>query len=218
MSEYICMRGAAALSAFRLQKLQRRVLDACGVDERPTAHFVYLAELGRPLPPEKLDWLQRLVHGRQTTALGRDGLALVIPRIGTQSPWSSKATDIAQRCHLEAVERIERGVAFTLPRIFESLGEVPPAVIDLLHDRMTQAVVPALDDAWALFAHREPAALARIPVLERGLEALEHCNRELGLALSDDEMAYLVRAFTEMGRDPSDAELMMFAQANSEHC
>jgi len=213
LSEFICMRGEPALSAFRLQKQEDRVHERCGVREAPTAHFLYLLEVSQTPPANGLRRLESLLHATRTDSLEENGLALVIPRIGTRSAWSSKATDIVRRCDLEEVERIERGVAFRLTGVAESLGEIPVGVRELLHDRMIQVVVSTLDAAWALFAHHHPAPLRRIEV-----GVLAEYNREMGLALSDEEIEYLARAFRDLGRDPSDAELMMFAQANSEHC
>ncbi len=218
MSEFICMRGEPCLSAFRLQKLERRIEETCGVRESLSAEFVYLIELSQPLSAEQGKRLENLLHARRVDSLDSDALALVIPRIGTQSPWSSKATDIARRCHLEEVVRVERGMAFRFPQVSRAHGRVPAEVADLVHDRMTQAVVSNVDEAYGLFAHHEAAPLQRVPVGEHGEAALHECNQAMGLALSGDEISYLADAFKAMGRDPSDAELMMFAQANSEHC
>jgi phosphoribosylformylglycinamidine synthase len=218
LGEFICMRGGPALSAFRLQKLQQGFQDACGVSETPVARFVYLIETSVAPARSDLKRLENLLHGSTCDELDDSALVLVIPRIGTQSPWSSKATDIARRCHLEMVERIERGVAFDLPGVQARLGSVPGEVIALLHDRMTEAVVTSLDRAWALFSHHQPAQLQNIALLEEGAGALQAYNAAMGLALSPDEIGYLAETFTSMGRNPTDTELMMFAQANSEHC
>jgi len=218
LTEFICMRGGSALSAFRLQKLQQQIEDGCGVSAIPTAHFVYLIETSTAPNPAQLKRLGNLLHAQDCQDLEERAPALVIPRIGTQSPWSSKATDIARRCHLEWVERIERGVAYDLWGVKQALGSLPDSLMALLHDRLTESVVLSLDDARRLFAHHEPSPLRHIEVLERGIEALAEYDEELGLALSRDEMAYLAKAFSTMGRDPTDTELVMFAQANSEHC
>ena len=150
----------------------------------------------------------------------RGTLFLVVPRLGTISPWSSKATDIAKHCALEAIERIERGVAFWIEREDGSAltdGE-RRALMPHLHDRMTETVLASFDEAERLFRHFEPQPAASIDVLKGGTDALERANRDMGLALSDDEIAYLAENFTRAGRNPTDVELMMFAQANSEHC
>jgi phosphoribosylformylglycinamidine synthase len=142
---------------------------------------------------------------------------LVVPREGTISPWSSKATDIARVCGLDTVRRIERGIAYTV-RASTPLGRGRLATLaPELFDRMTEMVLFDPGDAERLFSHAQPKPLARIS-LATGLVALEEANRELGLALSADEIEYLLTSFRRLGRDPSDVELMMFAQANSEHC
>ena len=143
-------------------------------------------------------------------------LFLVVPRLGTISPWSSKATDIALNCGLTQVERIERGVAFYVAGDYSEAES--KLLADALHDRMTQLVLDNMQDAAALFSHAEPRPLAVIDVLQGGIASLEKANLELGLALADDEIEYLEKSFRKLGRNPHDVELMMFAQANSEHC
>jgi phosphoribosylformylglycinamidine synthase len=215
LSEFTCLLGEPALSEFRNRKLTRRIAAAAGVEPAIDARFVYLIESGADLAPPERSALQDLLHGSAVADLDAGNLLLVVPRFGTQSPWSSKATDIARRCGLEKVARIERGVAFWLHGIPEDrLASASPA----LHDRMTQSVLRELRQSWALFEHNEPRPLTNVPATERGAAALREADAELGLALSDDEIDYLLRAFAGMGRDPTDAELMMFAQANSEHC
>ena len=143
----------------------------------------------------------------------------VVPRIGTISPWSSKATDIAHNVGLhEVVHRIERGRFYefelTRPLSAEQCSELG----SLLHDRMVESVIEQEDALVKLFSGHAPAALMSVPVLSGGKSALVEANESLGLALSDDEIQYLLDAFIELNRDPTDVELMMFAQANSEHC
>ena len=218
MSEFACLLGEPALSDFRKQKLVRQIADRFGIDAMVDARFIYLLESNAVLDQSVILKLQDLLHGHWVSELAGEGLALVVPRLGTQSPWSSKATDIARRCGLGDVLRIERGVAYRVPEI-SSLGEDERAqFFGLLHDRMTQSVLSSLDQAHELFAHHDPRPLSLIPVSRDGGEALRRADRELGLAISDEEIHYLVDAFTALGRDPTDAELMMFAQANSEHC
>jgi phosphoribosylformylglycinamidine synthase len=213
--DFTCLLGESALSEFRARKLRRRIGSAAGFEPQLDANHVYLIESSRILEARELAALQELLHGRAIGELDPEGLLLVVPRLGTQSPWSSKATDIARRCGLASVERIERGVAYRVAGLNDT---VRPRVASVLHDRMTQSVLTQLDAARALFDHPGPRPLVCVPLQERGADALTAANRELGLALSDDEIAYLVEAFRAMGRDPTDAELMMFAQANSEHC
>ena len=139
---------------------------------------------------------------------------IVVPRLGTISPWSSKATDIARICGLGAVRRIERGV------VYAAAGTVgdPAALAAALHDRMTESVLAAPAEAAALFARARPAPLRIVDVAAGGRAAIEEANRTMGLALAPDEIDYLVAAFARLRRNPTDVELMMFAQANSEHC
>ena len=218
MSEFTCLLGEPALSDFRKRKLVRRMSTIPGGGEALDARFVYLIESAAALNGTELANLQDLLHGELATRIGSEDLLLVVPRLGTQSPWSTKATDIAQRCGLQSVERIERGVAYRIPSVPTLEEEGLARLCALLHDRMTQSVLPSLDSARALFDHHAPKSLSRVPVINEGREALLAANHQLGLALSTDEVDYLVDAFTRMGRDPTDAELMMFAQANSEHC
>jgi phosphoribosylformylglycinamidine synthase len=215
LSEFTCLLGEPALSEFRKRKLVRRIAATTGADCHLEARFVYLIESGSAPDTGQIRALQDLLHGEWVEALDQKDLILVVPRLGTQSPWSSKATDIAAHCGLDDIQRIERGVACFVP------GMEPhhrPAASQVLHDRMTQSVLDSLEGAYGLFIHNAPRPLVHVPVMAEGPAALARANRELGLALSEDEIDYLVSAFGVLGRDPSDAELMMFAQANSEHC
>ncbi len=223
----LILRGSPALSSFRLQKLLEGVA-AAGVPARAvSAEFVHVAELERALTPAEHEVLEKLLtYGPTRAAAARTGLLQVVaPRPGTISPWSSKATDIAHICGLSAVRRIERATAYTL-ELDPAAGPTPAgldaaqlrALRGRLHDRMTQQVFGALDELEVLFRHEAPRPMARVPVLAEGRAALVSANQSLGLALADDEIDYLVKAFTALGRDPHDVELMMFAQANSEHC
>jgi len=227
----LTLRGAPALSDFRLEKL-RTDLVAAGVPVASiTTAFIHVAELtaGTPeLPPTELAILERLLtYGPQRAAHAPVGLLQVVaPRPGTISPWSSKATDIAHICGLAKVQRIERAVAYWIEvdnaKLAKPLSNLTAAQVAALrarlHDRMTQVVFNSTDELAALFAHHTPRPLASVPVLAQGRAALVEANAALGLALAEDEIDYLVKAFTTLGRDPHDIELMMFAQANSEHC
>jgi phosphoribosylformylglycinamidine synthase len=160
-----------------------------------------------------------LTYGPRVPAEEPDGvLFLVVPRPGTLSPWSSKATDIARNCGLRQIRRIERGVAFYIRAAHKLDLEQRKKIATLLHDRMTQTVFHEMGGAVLLFSQEEPRLLSRVPVLAGGRSALAEANTRLGLALAEDEIEYLVKSFTELERDPTDVELMMFAQANSEHC
>ena len=229
----LILRGSPALSPYRLHKLIQD-LDAAvrphgGRSVRTvSAEFVHLVDLGSVLAAEGRAILdQLLTYGPRRTAIPTAGLVRVVaPRPGTISPWSSKATDIAHTCGLAAVKRIERVVAYTVEFEEEPAGAPPAeasaaclgAIAARLHDRMTQVVFGDLAACEALFRHEAPRPLATVPVLARGRAALVDADRALGLALADDEIDYLLRNFTALGRDPHDIELMMFAQANSEHC
>ena len=205
-------RGALALSDFRLAKLVRELKSAQPALRGLAAEFWHFVEVAREPDAAARGTLERLLrYGVPPGPRTPPGeLLLVVPRVGTISPWSSKATDIARNCGLADVLRIERGVAYyadgAKPADRASLGA-------LLHDRMTESVLGALDEAAGLFRHVPPRPLARIPI-----GALEDANARLGLALNEEEIQYLRDAYRAMGRDPTDAELTMFAQANSEHC
>ena len=217
----LILRGSPAFSLSRLQKVLQSLVATRLPARALSAHFVHLVETEADLSDREQQILEAiLTYGpRRSTAPVR-GLTLVVaPRPGTLSPWSSKATDIAHTCGLSKVKRIERVIEFTI-----DLGDVTPDATALaqlavpLHDRMTQAVLPSLEACEVLFRHETPRPMQSVAVLSRGREALEEANRDLGLALADDEIDYLVNAFTGLQRDPNDIELMMFAQANSEHC
>src|SRR5258706_480085 len=216
----LILPGAIALSPFRVEKLlaslPRPLAEAITVDAR----FVHLVSASAPLSAGETRVLERLLtYGTPATGAPKGTLLLVVPRFGTVSPWSSKATDIAHNCALAKVARIERGIAYYIVA-----GDPGPlsqrsrqAVEHAVHDRMTEAVVESLAEAEKLFAHSAPKPLATVD-LSAGRAALEHANAAMGLALAPDEIDYLFENFSRLGRNPTDVELMMFAQANSEHC
>jgi phosphoribosylformylglycinamidine synthase len=237
--------GSAALSVFRLEKL-RSTLHAVApnvviVDTRhcyfsalrerktkgsgrlvtPPLQVAHGATLGKAqarLLDKMLGLDKDTGEPMQADSLQR---VLVVPRLGTISPWSTKATDIAQHCGLSAVRRIERGVVYYLEtKSGNALSEAEnKAVLPLLHDCMTESVLDNIDGAAEkIFQHGVPQSLANVDVLKGGSKALAQANLEMGLALSEDEIEYLVENFLKLKRNPTDVELMMFAQANSEHC
>lgn len=214
----LILRGAPALSAFRhgklLEQLSQKVPAVTGV----YAEFAHFAELKADLNDEQLQVLARLLKYGPSVAVQepRGRLFLVVPRAGTISPWSSKASDIAHNCGLASVERLERGIAYYVEG--QLSDDQTAQVAAVLHDRMTQRVLERLEDAAALFSHAEPRPMTSVDVLGGGRAALEAANVSLGLALADDEIDYLVSSFQGLKRNPNDIELMMFAQANSEHC
>jgi phosphoribosylformylglycinamidine synthase len=222
MAELISLRGRNALLPFRIDKLLTSL--ATTRVSGLAADFWHFVQTTRALSVPERDTLERiLTYGPHSPEhADRGDLYLVIPRPGTISPWCSKATDIARNCGLGSIERIERGVAFrAMSRDGVVLGDADRAMLlPQIHDRMTEAVVGSFADASRLFSHVAPRPLATIDLAARGRSAIEDANRALGLALSDDEIDYLADYFgpKHAGRDPTDVELMMFAQANSEHC
>ncbi len=215
----LILSGNSALSDFRREKLQKTIADKLQTSVVLTAEYTHFIETSSPLTEEELNVLNALLeYGPSSSAVSHQGeLHLVIPRLGTISPWSSKATDIARNCGLEKIKRIERGVAYYVDHNASGEG-VKSLLHSMIHDRMVEAVLDDLQAAEAIFQTGEPSPLLQVPVLAEGKQALEKANVELGLALADDEIDYLANSFTELGRDPNDVELMMFAQANSEHC
>ncbi|VAW76305.1 Phosphoribosylformylglycinamidine synthase, synthetase subunit / Phosphoribosylformylglycinamidine synthase, glutamine amidotransferase subunit [hydrothermal vent metagenome] len=210
--------GAPAFSSFRLRKLLERVQQVVAGITRVDARYVHFVELEQTLDAHQKPLLGQLLGEVSVTSSKATHQFWVVPRLGTISPWSSKATDIAHNCGLANVARIERGICFGLET--ESvLGDAAlEQVMALLHDRMTESVLNHIEDAEVLFSHARPAPLASVDILQGGREALSAADRELGLALSSDEIDYLLDSFTALDRNPTDVELMMFAQANSEHC
>jgi phosphoribosylformylglycinamidine synthase len=215
----LVLPGAPALSRFRLDKLVRALQQLDPRVTGLTARFQHFVDVERPLTPAESGVLANLLEygtERPVDLAGRT--ILVIPRPGTISPWASKATDIAHVCGLAGVRRIERGAAFTIASTAPLTDEDLRRLAAPLHDRMTEAACLAIDDAAALFAHPAARPLAVVELGTDGRAALAAANVRLGLALSQDEIDYLVGAYAKLGRDPTDVELMMFAQANSEHC
>ena len=226
MPSYYSFPGSQALSDFRLVRLLARLRE---VEDRISAvhavhrHWVWT---DRPLSGDEQQRLDALLDDGQRPVGEAGGQSIwVVPRLGTVSPWASKATDIARNCGLDAVRRIERGVEYRLQVRRGLIGAGKPlsaealaAVMALLHDRMTESVLTSAPDPARLFEGLPGKPLAHIDLQGGGREALVRANRQLGLALSEDEIDYLAEAFGRAGRNPTDVELMMFAQANSEHC
>jgi phosphoribosylformylglycinamidine synthase len=212
--------GAPALSRFRLEKLLESVRAACPRIASLSAQFVHFVDVESALTEAQTGVLERLLTYGPTRKQQVTGgtLVLSVPRFGTISPWSSKATDIAHNCGLENVYRIERGVAYRVAAEPPPAGDELADVAACLYDRMTESVVYDMDQAGRLFEHHEPVPMSEVDLRGGGREALVKANVALGLALSEDEIDYLLEHFTREGRNPTDAELMMFAQANSEHC
>ncbi|MDQ6998280.1 MAG: phosphoribosylformylglycinamidine synthase [Mariprofundus sp.] len=216
-TQIITLKGQDALPGFRRDKLLK-AFAAQGIAVIDVqANFIHMAEVTEGWQAEHTEQLSVLLgHSPELFSDHlSDNLTLVVPRVGTISPWSSKATDIVGLCGLPELLRIERGIAYDITGLNH---EQHVAAAALLHDRMTESVLNDVDELVQLFAHHEAAPLATIDMLGSGRTALEVANRELGLALAEDEIDYLLENFKALKRNPSDAELMMFAQANSEHC
>ena len=224
MPQLLTLRGRHALSPFRVAKLEA-ALAASRPDHavsRISSTYWHFVEVMRSLTPGELATLERLLtygpHDNEGASGGEP--FIVVPRPGTVSPWASKATDIAKNCGLEPVTCIERGIELRV--VTRDGGPLTPTdravLLPLFHDRMTEAVLPRLEDAQVLFSHFPPRTMATIALQARGRVAIVEANAALGLALAQDEIDYLDANFRRVGRDPTDVELTMFAQANSEHC
>lgn len=215
----LVLRGAPALSEFRTKKLMQSIASLNLPVHSLFAEFVHFAQVSAQLSENDQQVLDKLLtYGPKIEEQQHKGmLLLVIPRGGTISPWSSKATDIAHNCGLKNVQRLERGCAFYVDA--DTLNDSQLSQLkNVLHDRMTQSVVTDLQDASVLFRHESPKPHTSIDILGGGREELVSANVRLGLALAEDEVDYLVDSFNTLGRNPNDVELYMFAQANSEHC
>ena len=216
--------GINALSDFRVQQLLPRLQGICPKVIGVSARFVHLVASDQPLNAEQRGQLDALLRYGEPYAGSAEGELLVVtPRFGTVSPWASKATDIAHNCGL-AVHRIERITEYRISLHSGLLGKAKLSaeqrlqIAALLHDRMTESVMADRSQASGLFAALPAADMEQIDVLQGGKAALDQANIQFGLALAADEIDYLVSAFQSLGRNPTDVELMMFAQANSEHC
>ncbi len=216
----LALRGAPALSAFRHEKLLSALQSKVPAVTSLYSEFMHFADLEQDLSADEQQVLDRILrYGPKADVEEPAGqLFLVVPRPGTISPWSSKATDIAHNCGLSKVKRLERGVAYYIQASGDLDQAAQDAIVAELYDRMVEAVLPSIDSASALFVEESPAPLTTVDILGGGRAALEAANTDLGLALAEDEIDYLVTSFNELGRNPTDVELMMFAQANSEHC
>ncbi|MBA4693815.1 MAG: phosphoribosylformylglycinamidine synthase, partial [Congregibacter sp.] len=216
----LVLPGSSALSAARFQLLAADVSAlGQGLSLREVVH-AYAVDIASGEPIDS-DRLAALLHpgtavAADPSAQERSGTRIVAPRFGTISPWSSKATDIAHNCGFAAVERIERVTLFGIDGLKE--GDDTRALDALIHDRMVETVVGSVADLQPMFERSAPQSFEEVDLLGGGAEALAQANSELGLALTEDEITYLVDAFSNLGRNPRDIELMMFAQANSEHC
>ena len=222
----LILPGSNALSAFRTRRLLSQLHEADTAIIGVTARYLHFIDVATPLESIDIDRLSGLLtYGEPFAAIDSGESFVIVPRFGTISPWASKATDIAHNCGMAHIKRIERGVVYYVQLKTGLLGGAKKLtdagstqVAATLHDRMTETVLRHADEAGSLFQALEAKPLAAIDIIRGGKSALEHANVALGLALSDDEIDYLYAAFTSAHRNPTDVELMMFAQANSEHC
>ncbi|MBU0654948.1 MAG: phosphoribosylformylglycinamidine synthase [Gammaproteobacteria bacterium] len=216
----LILPGSVALSDFRRNKLLSALRAAVPAVTGLQAEYTHFVRTSRELSAEEQARLQTLLtyEERQGSHDFSGTLFLVTPRPGTISPWSSKASDIAHNCGLTMVERIERGIAYDVQSVSTLSDAQRGQIAALLHDRMTEMVLADMQDAVVLFSEAEPASLRYVDISNDAAAALAKANSEWGLALSPDEIDYLAENYAELGRNPTDVELMMFAQANSEHC
>jgi phosphoribosylformylglycinamidine synthase len=218
----LILPGGNALSDFRVNKLLPALQSCVPEITSVQSHYIHFAETNTELNDNEQGQLNALLsYGSAiNTTNNHSAKLIIIPRPGTISPWSSKATDIIHNSGLDQISRIERGLVY----LFELSNEASltddqiEQVKPLLHDRMTEVVIRKDAEAKALFSSAEPAALNHVDILVGGKSALVKANSEMGLALSEEEIDYLFSSFEKLGRNPTDVELMMFAQANSEHC
>ncbi|NJR72379.1 MAG: hypothetical protein HC782_05045 [Gammaproteobacteria bacterium] len=224
------LTGSRALSDFRLEKLRASLASLGHHVGAISAEFLHIISVSHTLTATELNTLQKLLsYGdaklkvEQVQAVSaiiapNTPSIVVFPRIGTISPWASKATDIAHNCGLDAIERIERATVFMIDGFATYSVATREAILSLLHDPMTESVSDNTASISELFLTLAPPPLTTISVINDGKAALTAANTALGLALSEDELTYLFDYYTRIKRDPTDVELMMFAQANSEHC
>ena len=216
----LILPGAPALSDFRIEKLKAALAASIPALRGVSAQFIHLVDTAAELDTERSDVLSQLLqYGPRAEFIAGGGLSyFVVPRPGTISPWSSKASDIAHNCGLDMIARIERGVQYHFDIEGDIDGEQQALLLASIHDRMVESVLNTPEEASVLFSRQSPKPMQAVDVLAGGRDALVAANSELGLALADDEIDYLLESFIQLARNPSDVELMMFAQANSEHC
>lgn len=207
--------GEPAISPFRRQRLLAKLQQVDPSVGQLDTQYVYFVDTARTLTSAAKQQLAQLLTARADQSSPTSAnYQLVIPRLGTISPWSSKATEIVHNAGLTQVKRVERGILYYLSA--DALESLP--IGGLLHDRMTESLLKSLDDTADMFSSVAPKPLTTVDILQSGETALRQANSSLGLALADDEIDYLLSAYRELGRNPTDVELMMFAQVNSEHC
>ncbi len=225
MSDILHLVGQQAFSEFRLARILSQLQSRHIPVARLSARYCHFVETSAPLNDAERARLESLLQygardQQEEDAAWSSGYFIVVPRLGTVSPWSSKATDIAHQCGLPSIRRLERGIVFQylLTDGAQLSADMLHQIQDALHDRMVESVLNNFSETRQMFAHADPKPMQIIPLLAKGRAALESANQSLGLALADDEIDYLEERYRELQRDPTDVELTMFAQANSEHC
>ena len=216
----LLLRGGPAATPFKLQRQLQSVQKIAPQVGAIESHWIYFVELSGVLESDQIGVLRSLlsVEAALSQSYKFDEEFVVSPRIGTISPWSSKATDIVEHCGLASTGRVERGIIYKVPGWAKLAANDRDAIVATLHDRMTESLLDNMEQIELLFAHHKPAPVRQLDSIENLATDVAALNSELGLALSADEIEYLVSNYTELNRCPTDVELMMFAQANSEHC
>lgn len=218
MSTILTFRGCVAFSSYHIQKLTQ-ALEKIGIPSTLEAEYWHIAKVASPLSAEEQDKLNQILAYGEPSISSKEGIPFIIaPRPGTISAWSSSATEIAHHCGINSIQRLERLVVIYVNGDQANISSHHEAIGALLHDKMTHTCLASTDEIYKLFQPIDSAALAFIDMLNQGKSALINANEEMGLALSEEEIDYLFTHFSDVSRNPTDVELMMFAQANSEHC
>jgi phosphoribosylformylglycinamidine synthase len=216
----LILDGGSALTAFKLERVAARVRQAGHASVNLSAHFFYLVDPQRKLDQVSLEVLEDLLDASDGSASFpsrfQDAVAIT-PRAGTRSPWSTKATEIVHHCGLDSVRRVERGVIWRFGNGDQNI-QTDTAIVNILHDKMIESVATNVESLLKIFENRSPGAAEFIDLIGGGIDALKKANQLQGFALTDQECGYLYDSFLALGRNPTDTELMMFAQVNSEHC
>ena len=221
-SKVIAIKGSVRLTDFRIESFKEKFQSSTSLDLKELncneIYFAYLSDTSKTKDHNSFDELCNILSSEESCDFLEKNHLLIIPRIGTISPWSSKATEILHNCGINWVDRIERGFCFHLGKQRSKNKKELLNLGKLLSDRMTQEVIVDIEEASSIFSSQKPGPFKEIDIFSSGLQELEEANSNLGLALNEDEIEYLYKNYKETNSNPTDAELMMFAQANSEHC
>lgn len=216
-------RGSSAFTAFRMQRLTNRLQSLFNHSFNLIAELSYFVAVSEPLSSSEIRHLENLLSNSQLADIDKTTTPFslwVVPRVGTISPWSSKATDITKICELSKIKRIEQGIHYYFEGIKrQTLTETQQrSLLKELHDPLTESIFSNPHHVAQIFQDYKPESMIFIDVLKTGINALQTANHALGLALTLDDMHYLEQVYRTLQRNPTDVELMMFAQINSEHC